>query len=267
MEVQTKNAVGVEEIVIESGGNGGRIITEEKAPKYERIVFAKGSQPPPLELMERYDSLLDAYTIKFEELMDMNVNKAAELAGQGSQAELGEPITFNLFGRYKWWDLFVLGPIQNPFTTSRPNKIVAGGEWVHFFIFVVTNPLNISGPPPSAMGVMGGWQYKLRLETINLTNVVAGPVVNPPPWIFPGTFPVQLFLYSFLAPTPAQGQQQLLEVNVTADVIGPNPNKRFAAFATHLVDLDSDPGFPLPVPASGPHLHVEQPLRCLIYAK
>jgi hypothetical protein len=265
MDVLTKNAVGVEEIVIESGGNGGRIVTKEKAPKYERIVFAKGSQPPPLELMERYDSLLDAYTAKFEELMDMNVKKAAELAGQGPYAELGEPITVNMFGRYKWWDLFVLGPIQNIFTTPRPNKIIAGGEWVHFLIFVVTNPLSIDGiTPPTATGVMGGWQYRLRLETINLTNVVAGPTVVGT-WAFPG-FPVQVFLYSFQAPTPAQGQQQLLEVNVTADVISPNPNKCFAAFATSLLDIDSDPGFPV-YPPSGPHLHVEQPLRCLIYAK
>ncbi|NIV91671.1 hypothetical protein GWN42_02425 [candidate division KSB1 bacterium] len=272
MANQTKEAAGAEDLVIKTGnganaGNGGQVAAEETKQLVERVAFAEGQQRPPMELLERYESLLDVYAAKFKERMDLNIKQAAFASddGSGVSKEFAEVITQNpVVGFYKWWDLFVFGPIQFIPPAARPNKILASGEPVFFITFVVTNPLFIDGlNPPTAQTVMAGRTYNLRLETVNLTNVAPGPtaVINS---AFPGVTPVQVFLLGFATPLVAEGRPELLEVNVTADVT--NPLQPDAAFATSILDIDIDPGFPVG-PPSGPHLHVEQPLRCLCYRK
>jgi len=253
-------------------GNGNQTATLQKV-KESHIIFADNVAKPNQELLERYESHLQALTAKFKERIELNAAKYNELRANKSEtthvevrAETGEVITWNLWGRYKWWDIYAAGPYQNMPPAGMPAKIIASGELVYFYIYVVTNPLFIDGiVPPSAMEDMAGRQYNLRLETLNLTTGVPGPVVQPPfPWTFPGAFPVQGYIYGFVAPPVAQGRPELLEVNITADVL--DPFLRLAAFASQIWDPTSDPGFPGGV-ATFPHLKIEQPLRCLCYRR
>ena len=261
MNSKIHEVVGPEERIIKHGGNGG-VSSEIEASTRKRVIFARGIQQPPLELNERYKSILDAYTQKMNERIDQNAKMAIALAEEGSRIDIeaGEPT-----GRgYKFWDIFVVGPIQLDIPQFKPGKIIAGGEDVFFLTTVATNPLLINGDLPSATTLMAGKSYRLRLETMNLTNVAPGPFISIAR-TFPVGVPAQTFLLGIKLPMPQEGRPELFEINVTADVTD-NTQQPMAAFATHILDIDVDPGFPL-TPPRGPHLHIEQPLRCLCYKK
>lgn len=252
-----------EEIIVTNGGSSSaQALVQTETTKLERIVFAEDVQKPSAELIERYEGILDAYTAKLQERLEHNVQKAMEQGVQVEDAglEIGEPIG----GAYKWWDIYAIGPIQGfgvpPF---RPNKIIAGREAAFFLVYVVTNPMLIGGVNPSATTLMAGRPYTLRLESINLTNVAPGPSVAVRS-VFPGT-PVQAFLLGFRAPNPLQGRPEVLDFSITADVTD-NWRQPMAAFATNVLDVDFDPGFPIGR-SSFLHLHNEQPLRCLCYRR
>lgn len=261
MANQTKEAVASETIVIKNGGNGNNGDTSiMESPNLQRVAYAGGIQIPPAELVERYESILDAYTARLQDRIDMNVSRATEMA-QGVQTELAEPFSGVA---YKWWDLFLIGPFQffgggaGPFL---PHKIIRSGELAFFLAFVVKNPLPTPGPGPSALTILNGRPFNLNLDTVNLTTVAPGPNIAIPN-AFNGNV-VQPFLFIFVAPPAAQGRPSLLEVNLTLDVTD-NFLQPIAGFATTIIDVDSDPGFPVG-PPSAPHLHVEQPLRFLVY--
>jgi len=257
MYSRTQEAIGGEELVIKSGnGNDAAVI---KGEKQSRIFLAEGLKLTSPELLERYETILDAQAKKVNERIESNVNNALALAENG--AKMGEPSSAS----YKFWDVFVAGPVQFGMPPFKPNKIVAGGEAVWFFINVVTNPLLINGVLPSATTLLAGRPYRLRLQTLNLTNVAAGPALSID-WSFPIGMSAQTFLFGVSFRTPLQGRPELIEVNVTADVTD-HTLQPMAAFATHMFDLDVDPGFPLPVPPQGPHMHVEQPMRILSYRR
>lgn len=259
MDVLTKNAVGVDEIVIESGGDGSRILAAK--PKLKRVAFAKGMHSPNAELVERYESILDAYTAKLKDRIDLNIKKAIELREKGPQPglEIAEPYSGPL---YKWWDLFVIGPIQNITTPPYlPHKIIAAGEPAFFLVFVVKNPLPSPGPGPSALTLMNGRPFDINAEMVNLTLVADGPDINMP-GVFNGAM-IQPYLLVFNAPAPAQGKPHLYEVNITLDVNDPF-SQPIAGFATTFLDIDVDPGFPVG-PPHGWQVKVEQPVRFLAY--
>jgi len=108
-------------------------------------------------------------------------------------------------------DLIVVGPIQLGIPPFKPNKIIAGGEDVFFLSTVATNPLLINGNLPSAMTLMAGRPYRLRLETMNLTNVAPGPFISIPR-TFPVGIPAQTFLLGIKLPTPQEGRPELFEI-------------------------------------------------------
>lgn len=243
--------------------NGDNSLTTAETPVLERVAFAEGMSLPPLELLERYEAILDAYTARLEKRIEMNAQKAIELRKHGAQAglELGEPYSGPI---YKWQDLFVVGPIQNitmpPFL---PHKIIAAGEPAFFFAFVVKNPLPTPGNGPSALTVMNGRPFNLNAEIVNLTRLGNGPDIK-----ITSAFNrdvVQAFLLAIKARMPQQGKPDLYEINVTLDVTD-GFLQPIASFATSIMDIDCDPGFPIG-PAYGSHLHVEQPLRFLVYKR
>ncbi|MDZ7362578.1 MAG: hypothetical protein ONB46_17920 [candidate division KSB1 bacterium] len=208
--------------------------------------------------------LVDKYAAKLKKSIEANSVKSEDEDSETPVANLGGPIGDDLWwGTYKFWDVYAVGPIQFGVPPFKPNKIIAGGEDFYFLVYVVTNPLLINGTLPSATTLVAGRPYRLRLETFNLTNGVPGPYaeINS---VFPGS-PLQAFLFGFTAAEPQEGRAELLEVNVTADVTD-NTHQPMAAFATYFLDLDFDPGFPLG-PAQSPHMHAEQPLRCLCYKR
>lgn len=270
MKSQLHEVVGADEIVVSNGNgngngsNGGALATVETATTLERMAFAEGSQRPSEELLERYESILDAYAKKVQDRIELNVKKAIALAKQGPQAgiELAEPINVGP-PLYKWWDVFVVGPIQNitlpPFL---PHKIIADNERAFFLAFVVKNPLPMFGGP-SALTVMNGRRFNLNAHFCNLTTCSAGPRIRIRSRF--NTSVVQPFLLVFNPPTAQQGRPDLYEVNITVDVT--EFQQPMAGFATRILDIDTDPdGLPFPLDAAkGPHVHDEQPMRFLVY--
>jgi len=271
MRNQLHEVVGDDEIIVTNGNgaNGSALTHVETETSVERVGFAEGLQRPSKELLERYESILDAYTAKVKDHIDQNVKKTLALAEQGPQAgiELGEPI----FPRnYKWWDIFVVGPIQNitcpPFL---PHKIVAAGELVHFLAFVVKNPLPLRcgrDCGPSALDLMCGRKFCLNAELVNLTNVTNGPDIHIQSEFT--TDVVQAFLLTFKLRAP-ECYPNLYEINVTADAVDKKCPQPFAAFATRFLDIDNDPdGLPFPLDAAiGPHVHNELPMRFMVYKR
>ena len=127
------------------------------------------------------------------------------------------------------------------------------------FINPATNIFN----PISATTILGGRNFRVRFEQVNLTTVTDGP-----DFTFTGTFPspapsLTFFPVFIVAPDPGQNSH-LIEQNVTADIT--DIAQPFAAFATNHLDVDSDPGF-LNVPPQPPQFQHDIPLRYLIYRK
>jgi hypothetical protein len=255
-----------EEIVVANGnGSNGDTLTKAEASTLERVAFAEGLQRPPQELIERYESILSAYAKKIEDRISLNVKKAAVLAEQGGSTsiELGEPIS----GTYKWWDIFVVGPIQNlTFPPFLPHKIIAGGELAFFLVYVVKNPLPTPGGGPSALTLLCGRKFCLNAELVNLTNVTNGPDIHIKSEFNHNV--VQSFVLVLRLNAP-ECYPNLYEINVTADAVDYKCPQPFAAFATRFLDFDNDPnGLPFPLDASiGPHIHNEQPMRFLVYKR
>ncbi len=251
----------VEELVVRHAGNGDALPKIE-APSLERVVFAEGLQRPPQELIERYESILDAYTARVKDRIDMEVRKAVAISEQGMTGiELAEPFT----GRgYKWWDIFAIGPIQNitlpPFL---PHKIIADNELAFFLVFVVKNPLPTPGGGPSALILMNGRRFNLRAHTCNVTACSPGPNLLIRTAF--NTAVVQPFLFVFRPPAAQQGRPDLYEINFTADVT--EFQQPMAGFATRILDIDNDPdGLPFFLDArKRPHVHDEEPMRFLVY--
>jgi hypothetical protein len=247
------------EIIIKGGNGNGNVLTMTKTQVHERVAFSEGMKKSP-ELIERYLGIVDKYAAKLKKRIEVSALKMDD--SEVAMARSAEPSEEGI-GGYKFWDIFAIGPLQLGIPPFKPNKIIAGGEDVYFLVYVVTNPLLINGTLPSATTLVAGRPYCLRLETFNLTNGVPGPYAEIHS-VFPG-YPLQAFLLGFTAQEPHEGRAELLEVNVTADVTD-NTHQPMAAFATYFLDIDFDPGFPLGPPES-PHLHVEQPLRCLCYKR
>jgi hypothetical protein len=125
------------------------------------------------------------------------------------------------------------------------------------------NPASNIFNPISATTILGGRDFRVRFEQVDLTNVSNGP-----DFTFVGTFPatapvITFFPFFFVAPNPG-ANPQLIETNVTADIT--NLAQPFAAFATNHLDLDEDPGF-LGIPPVPPQLQYDIPLRYLVYSK
>ncbi|MGH7492582.1 MAG: hypothetical protein ACREOO_09315 [bacterium] len=258
MSSQVEPRIQLAEVV----ANGGHEVAGVAASsRLQRVAFSDGMQRPPLELVERYEKVLDIYAAKLLDRVNLNMKNSGAVIAQelGHQPKLGEPLSGPF---YKWWDVFVVGPFQNitrpPFL---PQKVVAAGEPAFFLVFVVKNPLPTPGSGPSALMLMNGRPFNLRAEMVNLSDVSDGPDI-----VLCSAFNtdmVQAFLLVFAAPVPPQGKPDMYEVNVTVDVTDAFLQPT-AAFATRLLDIDNDPGFPVGC-SSGTRTCVEQPMRFLCY--
>jgi hypothetical protein len=172
--------------------------------------------------------------------------------------EAGTPV----IAGYQYWNCLTVGPIQfigNP--PYLPNKIVSAGDPALMLGLVWVNPA--PGPGASLPGttVLGGRNYRIRFESLNLSTVSNGPDAT-----FTGTFgsPAAIVTpFVWWMPTPDPGANPSLhEVNLTADItLGGQP---FAAFSTWHYDLDEEPGF-LGRPTMSSHWQFERPARFLIY--
>jgi hypothetical protein len=174
----------------------------------------------------------------------------------------GEPTV----GNYVGWDLLTISPIQfETLPPYRPNKIIASGELTLLLAVMFINPAVsvVDGFAIPANVQLGDRDFRVSFDQLNLTNATAGPNFT-----IVGTFgpapvpPFILFPVFFIA--PAVNTPELIEVNVTADIL--NLGQPYAAFATWHLDIDASPSF-LGLPPVSPQLEYDIPQRYMIYPK
>ena len=208
----------------------------------------------PPDVQAKAKQWVNGYKAKLVAQTNEYLAKAA--AGVATQA--GEIVVSG----YLHWDIVTISPIQfTGFPPFQPSRIIGSNEAALLLAVLFINPA-IGPGGLSATTILGGRNFRVRFEQVNLTDVTDGP-----DFTFVGAFPplapaLSLFPVVIVAPNPG-ANPRLVELNVTADIT--NLAQPFAAFATHHINIDAEPGF-LGIPAVGaPRLVHEIPLRYLIY--
>jgi hypothetical protein len=147
---------------------------------------------------------------------------------------------------------------------EEPNKIIRAGNLVMLLAVMWTNPVSDvnNGFAVPANIQLGGRQARVSFDRLNLTTGVGGPSIVAQ-FVLPAPVPPIIFIPAFFF-APAVVTAELLEFNVTADIV--DPVQPYAAFATWHLDIDADPswfgGFPPNIP---PQLQHDIPNRALVY--
>jgi hypothetical protein len=240
-----------DELVV-SGGQGITVVTAAELGAEmtgEAVAVPPGIQGKAKQWLDRYKVKLAAQTEKnLARLSEEVAPQAGEIHHAG----------------YLYWDVVTISPIQfGALPPYQPSRIIASGEVALLLAVMFINPGTDFNNPISATTILGGRRFRVRFEHVNLTDVTNGPDIT-----FTGVFPAPapslvLFPAFILAPNPGQNPR-LVELNVTADIV--DMAQPFAAFATHHLDIDTEPGF-LGIPEVGPELQHDFPLRYLIYPK
>ncbi len=163
---------------------------------------------------------------------------------------------------YQYWNALTIGPIQfygDP--PYRPSKIIRAGELALMLGVVWVNPANSDGGGLPGTLVLSERGYRVRFETINLTNVTDGPDAT-----FVGKFPapapvINIFRWYF-RPTDPGLNPNLFETTLTADIT--NLFQPLAAFSTWHYDVDREPSF-LWVPEVRPEWQHDIPAKFMVY--
>ncbi len=242
----------------------------------------------PTEIEKHAQVIGEAWKAKLLEQSKTYVKQLATLTrnlhsngnGNGEDVEVAEPIS-SFFGiPYQWWNLLLAGPFQPiaPLGPFQPRKVIRHNEPAFMLAAFWRNPAPLpGGPNPSAAQIMSPYQCQVRLQTMNLSNVLPGPAFVPAPFVFGGgnvnivTVPISPGTF----PAPGQGNPTLYEMNAVADILGPGSGlPPFAGFATSILDPDTEfpflfpniPGVgPVFVPGIGPHLYRDSGARFQIY--
>jgi hypothetical protein len=182
--------------------------------------------------------------------------------GQGA-ADLGAPTV----GTYVALDVLSFSPIQQiTFPPYEPSRIIAGGESAVIWALVFINPAVDVGQGFAipATVQLGGRQLRVSLDQVNLTTVTAGPnqVVT---FTLPSPAPSIIWVPFVINPADPGPDPALFEANVTVDIS--DPAQPYAAFATHHVSVDADPGF-LGIPPEAPNQLLNNiPMRYLVFSQ
>jgi hypothetical protein len=258
-----------EEVVVKAGREGtvvrpgGRIVAataEELGLKFESSESLVEVPPDVQDLVNVWTDSYKGYLVDRTENYVRKLSALQAGRRNGVEPEAGEPTHVG----YTYWDLITISPIQFiGLPPYEPNKIVASGELAFLQAVMFINPTTNIFNPISATTNLGGRNFRLRFEQINLTDVTNGP-----DFTFVGVFPAVapsliIFTVPFIAPNPGLNPR-LVEVNVTADIM--NPAQPYAAFSTWQLDVDSEPGF-LGLPNTPPEFQHDIPMRYLIYPK
>jgi hypothetical protein len=235
-------------------------------------MIAGPSVTVPSELQARVDEWVTDYKRFLVGKTENYIEKRATLSRRNNDhkpgIEAGEPTV----GNYVGWDLVSFSPIQPiAFPPYEPNKIIAGGEIAFLAALLFINP-TVSIPNGFAIPAnvqLGNRNFRVSFDQLNLSTATPGPN-----FVFVGSFgpaPVPsliLFIVPFTAPPVST--PQLVEVNVTADIL--DLGQPYAAFATWHFDLDREPPFLVippvpPLPFVPPQLEHDIPQRYMIYPK
>jgi len=239
-----------------------------KAVEAEAEMEAAGSvvEVSP-EVEEKAAYFMDNYLTSLKQYTEAYVNRMADLKARiadrkaaDATAELSEVRT--RLG-YQYWNVLTIGPLQffgDP--PWRPNRIIAAGEVALILGVVWVNPAADPGGGVPGTVVLGGRDYRIRFETINLTSVTNGPDAT-----FTGTFPpvpgIHVFPWFFVPRDPGPNPY-LFQTHLTADIT--NIAQPFAAFGTWHLDPDSEPGF-LGLPTQRGGFEHDVPCQYLVYRK
>lgn len=210
----------------------------------------------PEDMKEEVETFLEGYKAFLAERVSANVQRARAARGAGPEA--GGPIATP--SGEELWDIFPLSPIQvlaAPLAFP-PGQIIRSGEICLLAAVLFINPNPIFGGL-SGLQIVSGRGFRVRAETIDLTNLVVGPAFN-----FVGTFPavpsvINIFLV-FTIPVNPGPQPQVRELNWSVDIT--DPAQPIAAFGTQFFKVDDDPGFPVPEPLG---IRGGSPNRFLVY--
>lgn len=237
----------------------------------------------PDEVDKHAQTILDAWVAQLKEQTRIYTRKVMAQAAQTSQGGEGVETAFwsgPAAAPYSWFDLLFAGPFQIPIPdpamqTFLPHKVIRFDNWAFLLGALWRNPtpINYILNNPSAAQMTSAFNFKIKFECINLSTVADGPDFLP---LIPlpepiGGGPVDGFIAlipPLTFPEPPQGEPNLYEVNLTADVTGPGvvaAGLPFTGFATWMWDPDLEPPF-LFQPVQGPHWHYDVPARFLVHA-
>jgi hypothetical protein len=214
--------------------------------------WRQGAEQSLLQRVERYAADMNARHKRGEDRRN----------GQG-MAELGSPIV----GTYVALDVLSFSPIQQiTFPPYEPSRIIAGGESAVIWALVFINPAVDVGQGFAipATVQLGGRQLRVSLDQVNLTTVTAGPN-QVASFALPSPAPAIIWVPFVINPTDPGPDPALFEANVTVDIS--DPAQPYAAFATHHVSVDADPGF-LGIPPEAPNQLLNNiPMRYLVFSQ
>ena len=216
-------------------------------------------------------SIIDQWKPMLEDQSAKYTQEATEMANQPAGQGLGKITTVTV--PYPWFDVLLIGPFQGP--AKQPSRIIEAGDPAFLVGAIWRNPAPINWAPPmsgtpSAAVMMAPLDFRLRVETVNLTDVMDGPdfgpfnfapidaVPNPTFFVIPLTFPA-----------PPQGKPTLYDMYLTADVSGPVGGMPFAGWATWVFDPNYAPPTWAPpgpgLPPVAPGLRYDRPVRVEVY--
>jgi hypothetical protein len=250
----------VEEMTVKvRGGNGGSVATEQISSLSigrDGQVVLNLMEPHgdiPAHIQDKAQTLLESFHGQLEGRVDAYLKKLSETNGD-LKPEAGEPI---IFGQ-QFWNVLTYGPYQfgfNPAGPHRPSKIIANGQWALMVGLVWVNPM--------WSWILSSRGYRVRFESIDLTNVMNGPGAT-----FTGTFPAVVpqfnYFFWFFNPGDPGINPRLYETSLTADIT--DPNIPFAAFSTWHRDPDWEPGF-AGRPPRFPEWQYDCPARYMVYRR
>ena len=228
------------------------------------------------EVEKHAKHIANAWEVVLKEQTKVYTRQLRQLS-KGPGTEAAEPITLHP-QPYQWWNLLLAGPFQpiarlGPFL---PHKIIRHGEPAFMIAALWRNPAPI--PPgfgnPSAAQIMAPFNFRIHLETCDLTACANGPDFGPIDGVFGGGF-INTFFIPINFPQPQDGRPTLYETNMVVDILGPGPGlPPFAGFATWVLDPDLEPPFffpfipgigPIFIPGVGPRLQHDTPARYAVY--
>ena len=201
----------------------------------ELIVKATPSIDIPADVQAKIGRLMQSIKANITQKTDAYLERVAANAG----LEAGGP---TLPGGYQYQNIVAVGPFQGfgGLGPYRPSKIIAAGELAVIFAIHWNNPAPSPGGGLPGTIIMGGRNWRLRFETMNLSTVSNGPDQTLT-GTFPGVAPVvSVFPFAFV-PTDPGVNPNLFESNITFDLT--LSGQPIAAFATQWFDPEGDPPF------------------------
>jgi len=240
------DAVGTEELVIKTSGNGGMS---------SKISSRLATSAQKRELVKVTKEQLKAQ-------IEAQVRAAYEKAAANTRQELAEP--------QDWWELFAVGPIQAPAgfygvtpPPLLPHRVIRVGEEAFIVTILILNPFPLMVPPagliPADVLSNFGLPFTLEYHTCDTTNCVKGPDnlnVTHTGTLIPGQF-----IYVDILDFVAEKAGCIFETNICGRILGCEgiTAPPFAGFVRWVADVDADLFF------GSPGLEFDNPVRFMVY--